>query len=116
MADTFQVCVHQPGRRIRSTETDELKPMPAKVTGKLVATSLFRLLAASCRATCCMINVNMGYILAGTVGFISALVAYFAIQKIPYVTEVNTFILSDPEDVFEFMKNPKNQPDINYKM
>ena len=56
------------------------------------------------------------HILAGTVGFISALVAYFAIQKIPYVTEVNTFILSDPEDVFEFMKNPKNLPDINYKM
>ncbi len=58
----------------------------------------------------------MGYILAVTVGFISALIAYYAIQKIPYVTEVNTFILAEPEDVFEYMRNPKHLPDINYKM
>ena len=62
------------------------------------------------------IQETMGYILAGTVGFISSLIAYYAIQKIPYVTEVNSFILAEPEDVFEYMKNPRNLPDINYKM
>ena len=41
MADTFQVCVHQPGRRIRSVETDKLEPMPAKVTNWKASGDLF---------------------------------------------------------------------------
>ena len=41
MTDTFQVCVHQPGRRIRSVETDKLEPMPAKVTNWKASGDLF---------------------------------------------------------------------------
>ncbi len=58
----------------------------------------------------------MGFVLAGAVGFLAAFIAYFAIQKIPFTTEVNTFILADPEPVFNYMKDPKHLPDIHYKM